>query len=84
MTDKWFDKLKDPNYKSNRVSKSTLVKAIKENCLVCSGDIRQELTFCTIEHCPLWPFRLGITKVNLAKASQPTRDLPPCTNQNGV
>ena len=81
MTDKWYDKVnKSDKPKRVRVSKSTLVKAIKENCLECGGGSRSELDRCTVQHCPLWLYRLGITIKNLEKASVPTRDLPPPTS----
>lgn len=72
MTDKWFDKLKDPNRKSTRVSKGTLVKAIKENCLECGGGNATERRLCTVEHCKLWPYRLGVSTQNILDASEST------------
>jgi hypothetical protein len=79
MTDaKWYEKVeKNATPKRARVSKGTLVKAIKENCLDCGGGSPSERMYCTVEHCKLWPYRLGITAASLTKASQPTRDLPP-------
>lgn len=40
----------------NKTSKS---KAIKDNCLECSGDSPKEVTLCYIVDCSLWPFRFG-------------------------
>lgn len=34
-----------------------VLKAIKENCINCSGD--DHPTRCTATSCPLYPFRLG-------------------------
>ena len=34
-------------------------RAIKLNCLDCSGDSPKEVTLCHIVECPLWPFRFG-------------------------
>jgi hypothetical protein len=84
MTDpKWYEKIdKNSTPKRTRIPKGTLVKAIKENCLECSGGSRSELRYCTIEHCKLWPFRLGITPANLKEASEPTRDLPPPSSKD--
>lgn len=35
------------------------VKAIRAFCLGCSGDSSTEVKLCTIERCPLYPFRFG-------------------------
>ena len=34
-------------------------KAIRYNCLDCSGGSSNEVANCDIKKCPLWPFRLG-------------------------
>jgi len=34
-------------------------KAIREYCLVCSGDSHKEVTLCHLFDCPLWPHRTG-------------------------
>jgi hypothetical protein len=34
-------------------------KAIKYFCAECVVWVRQEIEKCTVETCPLWPFRLG-------------------------
>lgn len=38
---------------------TTPLKAIRAKCLDCSGDSANEVKLCTIEWCPLYPFRLG-------------------------
>lgn len=35
------------------------VKAIKEKCLECCCWQANEVKMCTVERCPLYPFRLG-------------------------
>jgi len=37
----------------------TPIKAIRSNCLECSGDNKKEVKLCQITDCPLYPFRLG-------------------------
>ena len=76
MTDKWYDKVnKSDKPKRVRVSKSTLIKAIKENCLECGGGSMVERKLCTVEHCKLWPYRLGLSTTNLEEAAKPTLPL---------
>lgn len=35
------------------------IKAIRAKCLDCSGDSAKEVKLCTVENCPLYPFRFG-------------------------
>lgn len=35
----------------------TMVKAIREKCMDCSGWMKEEVDACTIKHCALWPYR---------------------------
>ena len=73
MTDKWYNNVKKTDTpKRARVSKGTLVKAIKENCLECGGGSQSERRLCTVEHCKLWPFRLGVSLQNIKEASAST------------
>lgn len=37
----------------------TPIKAIRQHCIECSGGSKQECRECTIQDCPLWPFRMG-------------------------
>ena len=39
-------------------------KAIRQNCLECSGGSPKEVTLCQITDCPLWPFRMGYSIKN--------------------
>lgn len=38
----------------------TPVKAIRANCIDCSGGNRAEVRRCNIVTCPLWPYRMGM------------------------
>jgi len=35
------------------------IKAIRRNCVECSGGSEGEARKCTATMCPLWPFRMG-------------------------
>ena len=37
----------------------TPMRAIRYNCLDCSGFDKKEVRECQITHCPLWPYRFG-------------------------
>lgn len=39
--------------------KRSPLKAIREKCLDCSNDQRDEVKFCQVKKCPLYPFRIG-------------------------
>jgi hypothetical protein len=65
-----------------RVTKTALVRAIRENCIQCSGYSRSELENCTVEHCPFWLYRFGIEEAQLERASLPTRERASSTRQN--
>lgn len=39
--------------------KKNPVKAIREKCLDCSCGSTAEVKECTVEQCPLFPYRLG-------------------------
>jgi len=41
------------------VKKISPLRAIRANCLECSGDNMAEVKRCEIIDCPLWPFRMG-------------------------
>ncbi len=54
-----------------------VLKAIKNNCIECSGGSFSEVKLCTVYSCHLWPFRLGknpwrkeMSKENRKKASE--------------
>ena len=49
-------------YNGKEVEETKLLsaaKAIRYNCLDCSGGSSNEVSNCVIKKCPLWPFRLG-------------------------
>jgi hypothetical protein len=35
------------------------LKAIRDNCVDCSGGTLKEVRNCVIHNCPLYPFRMG-------------------------
>jgi len=37
----------------------TPIKAIRANCLECMCGSYKEVRECTIDDCPLWPYRFG-------------------------
>lgn len=39
--------------------KITRAKAIRLKCLDCCGGIPAEVRRCTVDSCPLYPFRMG-------------------------
>lgn len=49
--------------------KLTRSKAIRLNCLDCSGGISDDVRTCNIVKCPLWPFRLGRNPEGIVSAT---------------
>lgn len=41
------------------MSKSAILKAIKENCIECMGGQVSEVKMCELEKCKLYKYRLG-------------------------
>lgn len=39
--------------------KRPILKAIRENCIECSGGNQAEIRRCPIVRCALWPYRFG-------------------------
>ncbi|OLR55601.1 hypothetical protein BHK98_05695 [Hornefia porci] len=37
----------------------TPIKAIRAYCIECSGGMTKEIKLCTVEKCPLYPYRMG-------------------------
>lgn len=37
----------------------TPIRAIRANCVECSGGSKNEVKLCAIPSCPLYPYRLG-------------------------
>lgn len=35
------------------------MRAIRLKCMDCSGQLRKEVEFCPVKHCPLYPYRFG-------------------------
>jgi hypothetical protein len=44
------------------VLKSRLWKAIRQNCIDCSGGSKFEVRHCVVNDCPLWPYRMGVAE----------------------
>jgi hypothetical protein len=42
------------------ISSTKLLKAIRKNCLECSGGDRSEVVNCYRKDCPLYPYRMGV------------------------
>lgn len=40
-------------------AKHTPMRAVRGKCLDCSGGSATEVRLCTVNHCPLWPYRFG-------------------------
>ena len=53
--------------KGRKMKKLTPLRAIRANCLECSGDNQAEVRLCVIPTCPLYPYRMGH---NPARAGQ--------------
>ena len=49
------------------------LKAIRAKCLDCTCWQEAEVRRCTIEHCPLWPYRMG----RMASSADATADSTP-------
>tara|TARA_R100001369_G_scaffold46737_3_gene73115 strand:- start:15360 stop:15602 length:243 start_codon:yes stop_codon:yes gene_type:complete len=50
--------MKNEAIKHGHVS-TPVLKAIKKNCIECSGGSFAEVKECTVYKCHMWPFRLG-------------------------
>jgi hypothetical protein len=46
--------------KKETISIRKLLKAIRKNCLDCSGGVASEVVDCSMTHCPLYPYRIGV------------------------
>ncbi|MBE9594915.1 MAG: hypothetical protein IMF19_15705 [Proteobacteria bacterium] len=42
------------------ISARILLKAIRKNCLECSGGVPSEVAECTMTKCPLYQYRMGL------------------------
>ena len=52
------------------MSENSPLRAIRKKCLECSSGSFQEVKFCVVTDCELWPFRLG-QRPNTARRKQP-------------
>lgn len=48
----------------------TPIKAIRANCLMCSGDQPKEVRLCSITYCPLYPYRMGRRPTSAFKTAE--------------
>jgi hypothetical protein len=42
-----------------RIRRQTPLRAIREKCVECCGNCRDEVKFCVVADCPLWRLRFG-------------------------
>lgn len=40
-----------------------LLKAIRNNCLECSGGVASEVADCSMKECPLYAYRMGLAEL---------------------
>jgi len=61
---KWYEKVdKNATPKKTRASVTYYRKMIRRMCLHCCGDQVLEVKECPANDCPLWPARMGRTKL---------------------
>ena len=51
------------------------LKAIRAKCLDCCGQYINEVKYCVIPDCPLWPFRMGNRATDANCELRPHMDL---------
>ena len=56
----------------------TPIKAIRQNCIACSGGSKKEVKLCVIPECPLYPYRLG-TNTNRKKRPMTQEEIEKAT-----
>ena len=49
------------------ISVRKLLKAIRSNCLECSGDSAKEVMECPMYRCALYPYRMGLEAAGFKK-----------------
>ena len=54
--------------------KKNPLKAIRANCLDCSGNQAAEVRRCHLTDCPLWPFRMGKNPYHKRKITDQQKD----------
>lgn len=42
------------------ISERKLLKAIRKNCLDCSGGVASDVADCSMKECPLYAYRMGL------------------------
>ena len=56
------------------ISVRKLLKAIRLNCVECSGGSAKEVTECSMKRCALYPYRMGLEAVGYKKEGGEKRD----------
>ena len=52
------------------ISVRKLLKAIRLNCLECSGGSAKEVTECSMKRCALYPYRMGLETLEYKKEGE--------------
>ena len=52
------------------ISVRKLLKAIRLNCLECSGNSAKEVTECPMKRCALYPYRMGLETLEYKKEGE--------------
>lgn len=53
------------------MAKLTMAKAVRQNCIECSGKNKQEVEKCELTDCPLWNWRFGrAVSVHMARRNK--------------
>ena len=52
------------------ISVRKLLKAIRSNCLECSGDSAKEVMECPMYRCALYPYRMGLEAAGFKKGGE--------------
>jgi len=58
------------------------LKAIRANCIDCSGGTLKEVKDCVIHNCPLYPFRMGRNPNRYQNITNEQPDKPLSTTEN--
>jgi hypothetical protein len=51
-------------------SKLEILRRIRKNCIECGGDNIDEVKYCSISDCNLWPYRFGKTPLSFRRSSE--------------
>lgn len=52
---------------------NSVLRAVRRNCIDCSGGSETEVRKCVTTQCPLWPFRMGSNPLNRREVSEEQR-----------